>query len=177
MKTSKQKCIEHAQATLGRLRELTFGCEVELKAYHGSWMKHKVRQESETLESMCGCKGNSLTTQAFTSYKCNLCKKGKSWHNGMPPKWCPDCSKERVVCGYCKRKCRIIGHTPTLGDWLELLGDKPDEMNVWDDGTLTLEIGGQHGIYILTFSLATNEPDNWDTLAELLGLDVSSKGV
>lgn len=65
--------------------------------------------------------------------------------------------------------------TPTLGDWLELLGEHPKWFNVGmtAEGVVFGDTNDSANWekFSLTFNLATNEPDNWDTLASLLGLD------
>ena len=134
--TSKQKCTEHAQATLGRLRELTEGCEVVTES------------------------GN----------------RGAVIYGGDKyQKWVLIDGERRQVANKYIRK--IIGHTPTLGDWLELLGMKYKELG---DPIYCLTCDGELSVFDykermdkpvgLNFNLATNEPDNWDTLAELLNL-------
>lgn len=51
----------------------------------------------------CKCTRGVLTTQGFTSFRCGLCRRKLSWHNGLQPKWCNDCALKRGVCGHCKR--------------------------------------------------------------------------
>ena len=72
---------------------------------------------------------------------------------------------------YCNTRLEeiaFIGHTPTLGDWLEVMemgGDYDCRCKI-EDGVMKLFSSSP----IITFNLTTGEPDNWDTLAELLGL-------
>ena len=134
--TSKQKCTLHAQATLPRLRELTFGCEVE------SLINDAVPNSYIISDRGGICEIEIADCQSFIPLD----------------------------------TVKIIGHTPTLGDWLELLGKK----NGGD-----LQLGEAHiagvSLYIqpdptknfFKFNLATSEPateKDWDTLAELLNL-------
>jgi hypothetical protein len=128
--TSKQKCVTHAQATLPRLRELTFGCEVAGIIPMG-------------VEVACLEDGRIAKAKLF--------------------------SREMKV-PYENMKVKIIGHTPTLGDWLELLGrvETISKMTISHDADM-LHIFSPD----ITFNLATNEPStekDWDVLANLLGL-------
>ena len=140
--TSKQKCTEHAQATLPRLRELTFGCEVFTP--------------NRTLH--------------IVDYDTDLSGKVTRY-------WCREDRNGYRIEPFKKKSLKIIGHTPALGDWLELLGTIDDEYRIKSIDKIrgTLNVGMWHisdcqkNTY-LHFSLATNEPDNWDTLKDLLNL-------
>ena len=79
--------------------------------------------------------------------------------------------------GEIEEKFVIIGHTPTLGDWLELIahGVKYQgwkEPDIHFSGATALRIGAGTPNSII-FSLTKGEPateKDWDTLAELLNL-------
>jgi hypothetical protein len=149
--TSKQKCVTHAQATLPRLRELTFGCEVHWNGPKEGFTRVFMGY-SEEIDY-----GTKYAHIVSTDYEY---RKGKKWSSSI--------TKTEML--------TPVGHTPTLGDWLELLGKK----NGGD-----LQLGEAHiagvSLYIqpdptknfFKFNLATNEPateKDWDTLAELLNL-------
>ena len=61
--------------------------------------------------------------------------------------------------------------TPTLGDWLELFDPLAVTIHLLIESKTLLAEKVIFGETIQChFNLATNEPDNWDTLAELLNL-------
>jgi hypothetical protein len=72
-----------------------------------------------------------------------------------------------------EEKFVILGHTPTLGDWLELLGAiKTLRYDCSKEGDMMLAVREGYTLKMM-FNLATNEPateKDWDTLAELLNL-------
>jgi len=115
----RKKCIEANP----EINKLDMGCAYKRKAIKGAWHKHTlVRPVS--YENLCGCKQGMLSTQAFRSFKCGLCKKEKSWPNGGVPKWCLDCASERKVCPHCKTGLEILGREIRLADMLITLEGK-----------------------------------------------------
>lgn len=149
--TSKQKCTEHAQATLPRLRELTFGQILSLNINHIEPYEAKGKLCSVNDWSDYGDYDHYRKTEERKTIKA-------AWYRG----------DDHVISEFTPDNYKIIGHTPTLGDWLELLGEKNIVLlDVVDGGkTAKLSVGDTY----VTFELSTNEPDNWDTLAELLNL-------
>lgn len=101
--------------------ELKWGCRYRRKAIKGRWFDHVLDHHTDW-QFVCGCARGTLTTQAFTTFKCGLCREGKSWPNGAPPKWCIECAKERSVCPYCKTGLEILGRPISLEDVLQAAG-------------------------------------------------------
>lgn len=132
----KEKCWEANP----EIKELKRNCLYQRKAIKGRWFTHELNNDN-SYENLCGCKKGVLTTQAFTSFKCGLCRKGKSWHNGMSPKWCIDCAKDRSVCPHCKTGLRILGRDIHLADVLLAIKDAEDRgknyIEVEADGSMT----------------------------------------
>jgi hypothetical protein len=92
---------------------------------------------------------------------------------------CPIEVPVQVGCGCCSAT-GFIGHTPTLGDWLELMAlntDSSDNEILLNSEYLTFRTWTPErhpDTYArILFNLATGEPNtekDWDTLAELLNL-------
>jgi hypothetical protein len=137
--TSQEKCVTHVQATLPRLRELTFGCNCIV------WRKlDRVGYKTNAIIPHISAEGilgwQDWTNEFFSSDKYEL---------------------------------EIIGHTPTLGDWLELLSNGLWRRDVQFNNKELKVFITHNKKYVITFNLATNEPStekDWDTLAELLNL-------
>ncbi|MBA4306975.1 MAG: hypothetical protein C0429_09600 [Sphingopyxis sp.] len=155
--------------------ELSRNCEYRFWSKGYRWF-NKVLDYATDFNHLHGCTRGQLTTQAFVSYKCGKCRKGKSWPNGMPPKWCPECAKEAGKCPYCKTKVEIIGHTPHLEHWLRALREKCD-IHFWHKNTIVavekgMDIAGLDEFPAIEFNIDSGQPftkDDYQAYCEIVG--------
>lgn len=156
--TSLQKIRERVIAVNPEIVELNRNCMYRRKSIKGRWFDH-ILDHPTSFEFLCGCTKGQLTTQAFTTFRCGLCKQGKSWRNGAPPKWCLECAENRSVCPYCKAKLEIIGRPITIADILLAVKkslQRPHASISEDDGDLS---ANYHDLKTQKFSQVVNA---WD---------------
>jgi hypothetical protein len=71
----------------------------------GESYRMDVHKESRLKHQSCRycyyIRGDRIVGQAFTTYKCGICKQDNSWHNTGIPVLCPECAKKNNLCISC----------------------------------------------------------------------------